>query len=319
MPARRILVPSIWTSSCRSRFRSRLLVLLLGASVVAQSGSAWVMAPDAPENAALRGLHWRSIGPANPGGRISVVAGVPGKPEVFYVAGAAGGIAKTVNGGVTFTQLFDAQDVASIGDIQVAPSNENVLWVGTGEGDPRNSTSFGDGVYRSTTGGQSWTHVGLEDTERIKRIAVDPQNPDTSPSSARSATPGARTKSAACSRPPTEARTGRRCSTRTSTTGCSDLAMDPTNANALYAGMYTFRRKPYRFDSGGGETALYKTTDAGETWTKLTNGLPKGAMDRPGIADCRRATRTSCAISSPRRRTKARSSGPTIAGSPGPK
>src|SRR4051812_7403887 len=142
------------------------------------ASSDWVMAANAPENAALKNLRWRSIGPANPGGRTTVVTGIPGKPDTFYVAGAAGGIIKTENGGTTWTPIFDNQPVASIGAITVAASNENVVWVGTGEGDPRNSTSFGNGVYRSTDAGRTFTHLGLDDSERIKRIAVHPTNPD---------------------------------------------------------------------------------------------------------------------------------------------
>jgi photosystem II stability/assembly factor-like uncharacterized protein len=257
--------------------------VLAGVSTLAQSGSAWVMAQDAPENAALKGLRWRSIGPANPGGRISVVEGIPGKPDTFYVAGAAGGIAKTVNGGTTFTQIFDNEDVASIGAIEVANSDENIVWVGTGEGDPRNSTSFGNGVYRSTNGGQSWTHLGLTDTERIKRIAVDPQNADIAFVCAVGHTWGPNEERGVF-KTTDGGKNWKKVLYKNPSTGCSDIAMDPADAKTLYAGMYTFLRKPYRFDSGGGETALYKSTDAGETWTKLTNGLPKGEMDRPGVA-----------------------------------
>jgi photosystem II stability/assembly factor-like uncharacterized protein len=262
------------------------LTVSVGALSLRAQGTAagtWVMPADAPENAALRSLRWRSIGPANPGGRISVVEGIPGKPEVFYVSGAAGGIVKTMNGGTTFTQIFDDQVVASIGDIAVAPSNENIVWVGTGEGDPRNSTSFGNGVYRSDNGGTSWTHVGLDDTERIKRVVVHPTNPEVAyvcavghawgPNEERGVfrtTDGGKTWSKILYKNPT--------------TGCSDLAMDPSDPKTLYAGMYTFMRKPWRFDSGGGETALYKSTDGGDTWNKLTNGLPTEPMDRPGIA-----------------------------------
>jgi photosystem II stability/assembly factor-like uncharacterized protein len=265
------------------RLAPPIAVLAASVSVFAQSGSAWVMPSDAPENAALRSLRWRSVGPANPGGRITVVAGIPGKPDEFYVAGAAGGLAKTMNGGVTFTQLFDNEDVASIGDVEIAGSNENVVWVGTGEGDPRNSTSFGNGVYRSTNGGQSWAHLGLTDTERIKRIAVDPRDPDIAFVCALGHAWGPNDERGVF-KTTDGGKNWKKVLYRNADTGCSDIAMDPTNPREMYAGMYTFRRKPYRFDSGGGETALYKTTDGGDTWTKLTNGLPKGAMDRPGIA-----------------------------------
>jgi len=128
--------------------------------------------------AALTGLQWRAIGPANMGGRVTAVTGIPGARDTFYVAGADGGLWKTVNAGVTFTALFTDQPVYSIGAVTVTPSDHNVLWVGTGEGDPRNSASFGDGVYRSDDAGRSWRHLGLDASERIKRIVVDPRNPD---------------------------------------------------------------------------------------------------------------------------------------------
>jgi photosystem II stability/assembly factor-like uncharacterized protein len=260
-------------------------ILALGASavtVVAQSTSSTTQS-SSPEGVALASLRWRSIGPANPGGRISAVAGVPGKPEVFYVAGAAGGIIKTANGGVTFQPIFDGQPVASIGAIEIAASNENVIWVGTGEGDPRNSTSFGNGVYRSTDAGRTWTHVGLDDSERIKRIAVHPQNPDVAYVCAVGHSWGPNEERGVF-RTTNGGQSWQKVLYRNPDTGCSDIAMDPSDPRTLYAGLYTFRRKPWRFDSGGGETALYKTTDGGDTWQKLTNGLPKGPMDRPGMA-----------------------------------
>ena len=260
-----------------------LLVLAAGASTVFGQSSAPAGSSMSPEGAALAGLRWRSIGPANPGGRITAVAGVPGKPDVFYVAGAAGGIIKTTNGGVTFSPIFDDQPVASIGAIEIAPSNENVVWVGTGEGDPRNSTSFGNGVYRSTNAGQSWTHVGLDDSERIKRIAVHPQNPDVAYVCALGHAWGPNEERGVF-RTTNAGQSWQKVLYKNQDTGCSDIAMDPSDPRTLYAGMYTFRRKPWRFDSGGGETALYKTTDGGDTWQKLTSGLPTEPMDRPGVA-----------------------------------
>jgi hypothetical protein len=129
-------------------------------------------------SAALASLRWRSIGPANMGGRVTDIAGIPGKPSLFYVAAADGGIFKTTNGGVTFEPIFDGQDVLSVGAIAVSPSDSNVIWAGTGEGNVRNSASFGNGVYRSTDAGATWTHLGLADTERIARIRVDPRGRD---------------------------------------------------------------------------------------------------------------------------------------------
>ena len=126
----------------------------------------------------LKDYSWRAIGPANMGGRVTDIDGIPGDPSTFYVSGADGGIHKTEDGGVTFKPIFENQRAYSIGALTIAPSDKNVLWVGTGEGDPRNSVGYGWGVYRSIDGGDSWKHLGLKNTERIKRIVVDPNNPD---------------------------------------------------------------------------------------------------------------------------------------------
>ena len=126
----------------------------------------------------LRHLRWRSVGPANNAGRVSVVAGVPGSRDVYYVAGANGGIIKTTNGGVTFKPIFDKQPVGSIGAIAVAPSDPNVIYVGTGEENPRNNASIGNGMYKSVDAGEHWSHIGLDQSERIARIVIDSKNPD---------------------------------------------------------------------------------------------------------------------------------------------
>ena len=229
-----------------------ILILLIGTlSPVAVRSSA----PDTNEATLLTNLKWRSIGPANMGGRVTDIVGVPGDPFTFYVGGADGGIFKTTNGGTTFKPIFDDQAVLSIGAITVAPSDPNVIWVGTGEGDPRNTASFGDGVYRSTDAGDTWKHLGLKETERIKRIKVDPRDPDVAYVAAVGRAWG-----------PNEERGVFKTTDGGKTwvkslfidkdTGCSDIDIDPQNPRILYAGMYTYRRKPWRFDSGGGQTAL---------------------------------------------------------------
>ena len=156
--------------------------LLLAFAVVVPSRAASQASP-APNTRdpmvdAIRGLKWRSVGPANNAGRVSVVHGVPGDPSTYYVAGANGGIIKTTNGGTTFKPVFDKQSVGSIGAIAIAPSDPNVIYVGTGEGNPRNNASIGDGMYKSVDAGEHWTKIGLEKTDKIARIIVDSRNPN---------------------------------------------------------------------------------------------------------------------------------------------
>jgi photosystem II stability/assembly factor-like uncharacterized protein len=262
----------------------RLILLLLIAAFGPMAAHS--AAPEPNEAALLANLKWRSIGPANMGGRVTAIEGIPGDPYTFYVGGADGGIFKTTNGGTTFKPIFDNQAVLSIGAITVAPSDPNVIWVGTGEGDPRNTASFGDGVYRSTDAGDTWKHLGLNETERIKRIKVDPRDPDVAYVAALGRAWGPNEERGVF-KTTDGGKTWAKVLYIDKDTGCSDIDLDPQNPRILYAGMYTFRRKPWRFDSGGGQTALYKSSDSGATWKKLTNGLPKTAMDRIGVAIAR--------------------------------
>ena len=260
------------------RFRLPLLVIcLLASTALAQNGGA----VKSPLEEAFSRLEYRSIGPAIMGGRIADVEGVPGDANVVYVASASGGLWKTTNGGVTWKPLFERQGTLSLGDIALAPSNPEVVWVGTGESNVRNSVSFGDGVYRSTDGGKTWQHMGLKDTERISAIAIHPQNPDIVYIGALGHAFG-----------PNEERgvfmttDGGKTWTKTlyidNQHGVADLEIDPTNPNILYAGMWSFERKPWTHRSGSEKGGVYKSIDGGRTWNKLTNGLPK-LIGRIGI------------------------------------
>ncbi|WP_373068258.1 WD40/YVTN/BNR-like repeat-containing protein [Gemmatimonas sp.] len=241
-----------------------------------------------PEAQALRALRWRSLGPTNQAGRISVVAGVPGDPLTYYVGGANGGVIRTTNGGVTFMPIFEGQSSISIGAIAVAPSDRNIVYVGTGEGNPRNNASVGDGMYRSVDGGDHWTHIGLTRSDKIARLIVDAKDPDLvyacvlgrewGPSEERGVFKtmdgGGSWKKVLYVDPQT---------------ACSDISADPNNSNILYAGMYTYRRWAWHLESGGGNTAVWKSVNGGESWERLSGkdrelGLPTTDMDRIGIA-----------------------------------
>ncbi len=240
---------------------------------------------------AIRNLPWRNIGPTAQTGRLSVVVGLPGDANTWYLGAAAGGVFKTTNNGVTWKALFDGQPNLSIGAIAIAPTDPNVIYVGTGEANPRNSASFGEGVFKSIDAGEHWTPIGLSDTEKISRIVVDPRNADAAYVCALGHAWGPNDERGVF-KTTDGGRNWKKILYKNDLTGCSDLDIDPTNANVVYAGMYTFRRLAWSFDSGGGETALYKSTDGGESWIRLSGpdvarGLPKGPMDRIGVAVAR--------------------------------
>ena len=234
---------------------------------------------------ALRRLTFRNIGPTNQAGRVSVIVGVPGDPMTFYVAGANGGVFKTTNGGTTWKPIFDNQHVLSIGEIALAPSNPDIIYVGTGEENPRNNASFGDGVYRSSDGGESWTHVGLEDSDRIARIRIDHRNPDIVYACALGHEWGP-SEQRGLFKSTDGGKNWQKILYKDTLTGCSDVDVNPGNSSEIYAGLYTYLRQAWHLRSGGGETALYKSMDGGATWKKLTNGIP-AMLDRIGVSVAR--------------------------------
>jgi photosystem II stability/assembly factor-like uncharacterized protein len=219
-------------------------------------------------------LEWRSIGPCNMGGRVADVEGVPGNPNLVYVATGAGGIFKTTNGGMTWTPIFERQNTISVGDIALEPNNPDVIWVGTGEANPRNSVSFGDGVYKSVDGGKSWKHLGLKDTNSISRIVIHPTNPDIAYVAALGHVWGANEERGVFMTTDGGA-TWKKTLYIDPSHGAADLEIDPQNPNILYAGMWLFERKPWTFKSGSEKGGVFRSTDGGRTWNKVTNGLPK--------------------------------------------
>ncbi|MFZ6663060.1 VPS10 domain-containing protein [Peijinzhouia sedimentorum] len=242
-----------------------------------------INAQSIPPQEAMKSMKWRSVGPANMGGRVTDVAGIPGDYSTFYFAGADGGIFKTTNGGVTFDALFQNERVLSVGAIGLAPSNTDIIYIGTGEGDPRNSVQYGNGVYRSDDGGKTWDHRGLPKTERIKRILVHPTNPDWACVCALGREWGPNPERGVF-KTTDGGKNWKKVLHIDEDHGCSDVAMEPGNPDVLYAGMWYFRRKPWLFTDGGHQTAAYKSTDGGETWKKIMNGLPDQPMARIGFS-----------------------------------
>ena len=231
---------------------------------------------------ALEHLEWRHIGPASFGGRIDDVEAVAGNPSVIFVGTASGGVFKTVNNGITWTPVFDRDATAlSIGDIAIAPSDPNIIWVGTGESNNRQSSSWGDGVYKSVDGGETWKHMGLKDTHHIGRVAIHPSNPDVlfvaamghlwGPNSERGLY---RTKDGG--------KTWQKVLSVNDDTGVGEVAID-ADGRTLYAAAYQRRRRGFGFVGGGPGSALYRSLDGGDTWDKLTRGLPAGELGRIGL------------------------------------
>ncbi|MFQ6045445.1 MAG: hypothetical protein ACE5PT_03670 [Gemmatimonadales bacterium] len=236
---------------------------------------------------ALSGLEWREIGPAVMGGRIADLAVVESNPAIFYVGTATGGVWKTANHGTTWEPLFDDQPTSSIGDVTLAPSNPNIVWVGTGEPQNRQSSPWGNGVYRSMDGGRTWTHMGLAETRHVGRLAIHPTNPDIvyvaavghlwGPNEERGVfktTDGGRTWS--------------KVLYVDENTGAIDIVMDPGDPQTLFAAMYQRRRTAWGFNGGGPGSGLYRTLDGGQSWERLSAGLPQVEMGRIGLDIYRR-------------------------------
>lgn len=229
---------------------------------------------DARSDHPLRGLAWRNIGPANMSGRVADVEGIAGDPRVVYVGAASGGVWKSTDGGITFAPIFDDQPIASIGDIAVAPSNPSVIYVGSGEENVRNSVSFGNGVYRSTDGGESWQHIGLEDTQTIGHIVVDPGDENRAFVAAIGPIYGAR-KARGVFRTEDGGASWQQVLYLDEDHGAADIDIDPSNPNILFATLWKFRRQPWTFESGSELGGVWRSRDGGDSWQKLDSGLPK--------------------------------------------
>ena len=260
----------------------QLLSALAGALLCAGTLPAQLTTP--LDSTTLAAFKWRFIGPANMGGRVTDIEAVPGNPKIFYVATASGGIWKTINAGTMFFPLFENERVISMGDIAIAPSDPNIIYAGTGEEDSRNSISPGGGLYKSTDAGKTWKLMGLEATQQIGRIVVDPADPNivyvaalghvwnSNPERGLYKTTDGGT-------------TWKLVKFISDKAGFVDLAMDPADHNTLYASSWERVRGPYFLKSGGPGSGLWKTTDAGSTWREIRGGgFPETTKGRIGIA-----------------------------------
>jgi len=223
---------------------------------------------------ALPDLAWRNLGPYNMSGRVADVEGAPDRPNVVYVGSASGGIWKTTDGGLTFQPIFDEMGVASIGDLALAPSNSEVIYAGTGEANVRNSVSIGNGVYKSTDGGATWQHLGLEETRHISRIVVHPADPGTVHVGGLGHIFGSNEERGVF-RSTDGGKSWKKVLYLDAEHGVSDMDQSLTNPEILFAGMWHFNRKPWTHTSGSEKGGLYRSLDGGVTWEKAGKGLPK--------------------------------------------
>ncbi|MDP1831401.1 MAG: hypothetical protein Q8K67_05035 [Geothrix sp.] len=266
----------------RFRFLPSLAVLLIAAPLVAA-------APKAKEEAAvskdspLAALPFRNLGPAVTSGRVGDIAVDPRKPDTWFVAASSGGVWKTVNGGTTWTPLFDKEASFSIGCVALDPRDSNTVWVGTGENNSQRSVAYGDGVYRSLDGGKHWENMGLKASQHIAKILVDPRNSQV----VFVASQGPLWKEGGdrgLYKSLDGGKTWKAVLTVDAHTGVTDIVMDPRNPDLLYAATYQRRRHVWGMVNGGPGSGIHKSADGGQTWTRVKEGLPKEDMGRIGLA-----------------------------------
>jgi photosystem II stability/assembly factor-like uncharacterized protein len=257
-----------------------LFCLLLAAAAWAAPGGNQANPADK-----LKNLEFRELGPAVMGGRVDDFAVVESNPNIVYAGLASGGVWKTTNSGTTWEPVFDKEEVSTIGDVAVAPSDPSIVWAGTGEPNNRQSSSWGDGVYKSLDGGKTWQKMGLEATHHIGRIVIHPKNPDVVYVAALGQLWGPNAERGVY-KTTDGGKTWAQVLKINEDTGVSDIALDPESPETLYAAAYQRRRTVYGFNGGGTSGAIYKTSDGGASWKKLTKGLPYengGEVGRIGL------------------------------------
>lgn len=227
----------------------------------------------------------RNIGPAGMSGRITTIDGVVSNPNILYVGSASGGVWKTENSGQSWLPVFDEQPILNIGSIAIQQSNPAVVWVGTGEGNPRNSLNLGAGIYKTLDAGKTWKKMGLDKTVCIHRVVIDPTDPNTVYAAA-IGNPFAEHPERGVFKTTDGGQTWNKILYANDTTGCADLVMDPSNPNKLIAAMWQFKRTPWNLISGGKGSGLFITVDGGKNWKQLNkdDGMPDGQLGRIGVA-----------------------------------
>ena len=233
----------------------------------------------------LYGLKFRNIGPAGMSGRITSIDVVESQTNIIYAGSSSGGLWKSVNGGMSFKSVFEGQKACSVGDIAVYQKNPLVLYLGTGEGNPRNSQSLGYGMYKSIDGGKTWTHLGLEKTRTIHRVIIHPANPDIVWVGAQGSAWGSG-KDRGVFKTIDGGKTWKKILYTNESAGVADMVIDPGNPNKLLVAMWEFSRKPWTMTSGGKSSGIHVTTDGGSNWKRITakDGLPQGILGRIGLA-----------------------------------
>ncbi|MDP4998355.1 MAG: hypothetical protein NWQ41_05280 [Saprospiraceae bacterium] len=233
----------------------------------------------------LQDLNIRNVGPANMSGRITAIDVLVSNPKLMFVGAASGGVWKSENGGMSWVPVFDAQATQNIGSVKIQQDNPAVVWVGTGEGNPRNSMNLGEGIFKSLDGGKTWQCMGLENTKTIHRILVDPTNSNVVYAGAMG-DPFSPNEHRGLYKSIDGGKSWKKVLYSNESSGIADLIMDPHNPNKIFAALYDHRRTPYSFVSGGPGSGLFLTLDGGETWKRLgqPEGLPTGEWGRVGVA-----------------------------------
>ena len=235
------------------------------------------------DDSLLKGMQYRAIGPFR-GGRVLAVTGIAGDPTTYYFGAVSGGVWKTIDGGVTWRPIADDKPFSSVGAIAVAPSDPNIIYVGTGESCWRGNITYGNGVWKSTDAGKTWWHSGLKDTRHISKVLVDPKDPNIVLVAAMGHAFGPN-EDRGVFRSTDGGKTWTKVLYKDENTGAIELTFDPSNSNVVFAALYQARRYPWDFVSGGPGSGIYKSTDGGVTWKQLTaHGLPSGILGRIGIA-----------------------------------